>query len=94
MKHHYIVCYDIANNKRRYQVDKVLAQYGCRIQLSVYDIVLNQWQLANLRAQIKQHIVQDEDRVHYYPLCCWCRKNTRRLGSAFLDDSNNFTCVC
>lgn len=94
MKHHYLVCYDIANNKRRYHVDRCLAQYGERIQLSVYDIVLNTWQLDSLRTQLRAIIAADEDRIHYYPLSQSSRQNTQLIGAAFLAEPNTFTCIC
>lgn len=94
MKHHYIVCYDIASNQRRYHVDRTLAQYGHRIQFSVYEIVIAPWQLTSLRSALGELIDPEADKLHYYPICFWCRKRAQLVGAANWATLSDITCIC
>ncbi len=44
----YIVVYDISNNKERGKLDKILAKFGFRVQLSVYECMLTRRDLTDL----------------------------------------------
>ncbi|MBQ4863006.1 CRISPR-associated endonuclease Cas2 [Pseudoalteromonas sp. MMG013] len=89
MPHHYVICYDTPCDKRRYRIDKTLAGYGERIQLSVYECCLSESQFTRLRHQIRQ-IVTDDDALNYYPVCCHCQLRRHGIASAVVYDPSSF----
>ena len=50
---HYLVCYDVTNNRERRRVAKVVEAYGLRIQLSVFECRLSRTALGRLRKQLE-----------------------------------------
>ena len=48
----YIVAYDIANNRRRLKVAKILESWGYRIQESVFQLRLDTDSLARVRSSL------------------------------------------
>ncbi|WP_082079032.1 CRISPR-associated endonuclease Cas2 [Pseudoalteromonas rubra] len=89
MPHHYVVCYDTSCNKRRYRIDKILAGFGERIQLSVYECCLSDSQFLLLRQKIRSTITCD-DVINYYPVCCHCQDRRHGIASARLYNSVSF----
>lgn len=67
-----VIAYDIANERRRYRVVKVVEKYGVRINYSVYECMLTLSQLGNIQKKIERIIVKREDTVVYYPICVNC----------------------
>lgn len=68
----YIIAYDIGDRKRREHIAKLLANYGNRIQYSIFLCELNK-ELLNILVNKLLLIINDkEDSVHVYPLCDNC----------------------
>ena len=65
----YIVCYDIAHNRRRHRVSKLLEGYGNRIHESVFECELNARKLSIMRRTLKKHLCVINDKLRIYPLC-------------------------
>jgi CRISPR-associated protein Cas2 len=64
-----VLClFDITCNKRRRKANKLLAGYGERVQCSVYECQISHKQLILIQKRMGA-MVQDGDRLHYYPLC-------------------------
>ncbi|MCB1584513.1 MAG: CRISPR-associated endonuclease Cas2 [Xanthomonadales bacterium] len=76
-----LVFYDICDKKRLYRVAKLLLEYGIRIQYSVFEMKIKQKDLRTLQKQIA-HIINAEDKVHYYPLCIKDLKKRKADGQA------------
>lgn len=76
----YVVCYDIPDNKRRTRVAKCLDGYGDRVQLSVFEALLDHVLIERLIGRLMDLIDEDEDRVRIYALCSTCTDKTRKLG--------------
>lgn len=89
MPHHYVICYDTSCNKRRYYIDKVLAGFGERIQLSVYECCLTQSQFTLLRNQLR-HVISNDDILNYYPICCHCQVRRHGVAKAQVYDPQHF----
>jgi CRISPR-associated protein Cas2 len=87
---HYLICYDITSNKRRYRLDKLLAGFGERIQLSIYECRLTQGEVQQLVAQMKG-LIADEDNILVYPNCHWCCEKRLAQGDAALLPQTDFT---
>jgi CRISPR-associated protein Cas2 len=64
----YIVCYDIANDKRLKRVFKVCKNHGTHLQFSVFECDLNPRELVALQRELKGEIKQDEDQVLFISL--------------------------
>ncbi|MBR8842765.1 MULTISPECIES: CRISPR-associated endonuclease Cas2 [Pseudoalteromonas] len=89
MAHHFVICYDTPCNKRRYRIDKILAGYGERIQLSVYECRLSESQFNLLRFELRQ-VISIEDVLNYYQVCCHCQSRRHGVAAATLYDPTGF----
>lgn len=67
-----VVAYDITDNKRRNRIVKLLLKYGSRINFSVFECMLTDSQLEQLKVEIFGKINSKEDIVVYYPICVKC----------------------
>ena len=80
----WVVCYDIPDNKRRRQVQKILEGAGRRVQYSVFACELDTDKLDRLEKQLRNAINDEEDNVQFYPLNEADIKKVRMLGRATL----------
>ena len=77
-----VICYDIADTKRRTKLAKLLLSYGHRVQESVFHCRLaSDRDLDKLIKRIEKHINTSQDNCHIYHLCGWCEKGYHTLGS-------------
>ena len=65
----WVICYDIADNRRRNRIANALLGYGERVQESVFECHLDNALLRRLQAELLPLINTDTDRLRYYPLC-------------------------
>ncbi|MBM7865802.1 CRISPR-associated endonuclease Cas2 [Heliobacterium gestii] len=77
---HYVVTYDIADDKRRSKVFKTLKDYGTHVQESVFEVVLMTEDYVELRHKLLRRIHRDEDSVIFYRQCRACEHDVERLG--------------
>lgn len=75
----YIICYDIANTKRRVKTSLVLEKFGIRVQESVFE--------ATMPIAVKQRLIKliskittIKDTVRIYPICKDCYSKTLEIG--------------
>ncbi|MDE6681783.1 MAG: CRISPR-associated endonuclease Cas2, partial [Muribaculaceae bacterium] len=68
-KNFVVIAYDIADDRRRNKVMKVLEKVGTRINLSVFECMLTDRQFEKLKKDIYDKINIKEDSVAYYPIC-------------------------
>ena len=80
----YLVCYDIADDKRRRRLAVILEGYGDRIQYSIFEAVLTESLYARMMEDIEEIIDPDEDRVSIVGLCTSCDARRVHLGLAEL----------
>ena len=82
-----IVAYDVANNRRRTRLANYLQGWGYRMQESVFQLRLENWELDEVRERVDGIIDADDDVVHVYPLCAACCGRAEVFGTApALDD--------
>lgn len=62
-RRHFLVTYDIADDKRRDKVFKTLMGAGDHVQYSVFLCDLNPTELAELRRQVRPLLHQDDDQL-------------------------------
>ncbi len=89
---HYVIAYDIADDKRRDRVVKALKGTGYRVQYSLFEAELSEESLLQLRMTIGRAIVPSEDSVIYYSRCGHCREDVIRDGKSLdpLDDEDMY----
>ena len=75
--HHFIVVsYDIPKDKRRTKVSKALADYGERVQYSVFECWLRKAEFKRLRQRLQPIVNAKEDDLRFYHLCENCRRKS------------------
>lgn len=62
-RRHYMISYDIADDKRRYHVFRLLHDYGDRAQYSVFFCELSARELAALRGRLDRLVNHRQDQV-------------------------------
>lgn len=71
-KNFVVVAYDVADDRRRRQVVKLLERVGLRVNFSVFECMLTDAQYAKLQIDIQKKLKAKEDSVVYYPICIDC----------------------
>lgn len=64
-----VVCYDIADRRRRYRVARLLEGFGDRVQKSVFECRLDRERESSLRRELNALIKPAEDKLRFYCLC-------------------------
>jgi len=88
---HVVVTYDIADDRRRTKIHKVLKSYGQWMQFSVFECrELTNAQYAKLRSRLNRLIDGEEDSVRFYFLCACCEAKVERIGGERVRDDSIF----
>lgn len=77
---HFVIAYDVEENKRRNKVMSALKDYGMRVQYSVFECDLDTRRLDALRERLEALIDRRKDRLHIYPMCDACFFRSESLG--------------
>ena len=77
---YYTVAYDIANDRRRNAVAKILLDFGARIQFSVFECNTDRRAYLRLQDRLLGAINPNEDTVTFYHLCRSCENGIERIG--------------
>lgn len=82
MKAHYLVCFDISDDKVRTRVGKRLLRHGDRVQESVFEVALaSRAEFERLLRDVRK-LLEDEQELRFYRLCRDCRKASMRVDGA------------
>jgi len=76
----YLIAYDICNNRRLGKVRNALKGYSTGGQKSVYECFLTESELSLITRNLKELILEEEDRIHIFRMDIRCR--THALGIA------------
>jgi len=87
MKKYIVVAYDIADDKRRNKVASILSAYGKRANYSVFECLLDESDIAEMKAKVCKHIRKKKDTIIYYHLCRSCIEKIERIGNSFQEES-------
>jgi CRISPR-associated protein Cas2 len=68
MRSTYLVCYDIADDKRLRRVFKTMRNFGDHLQFSVFECQFTPADLARCRAELAEIIRPDKDQVLFVNL--------------------------
>ena len=84
-----IIAYDVADDDDRARVAALLLQFGVRVQLSVYECVLEADDLEDLLVRASELLEPGYDRLLVLPQCEDCLKGRRVVGPqrGILDES-------
>ena len=71
---HYLVAYDMPDNKKRKKLGELLEKYGTRVNFSVFEVTINETKLKQLLKRLKEEKLIDKktDSVRFYHLCQNC----------------------
>lgn len=79
----YLVSYDIASDRIRRKVSKVLENYGRRIQYSVFECDVDEKTYQKMYAEVLEETGNLSDgSVRFYYLCKSCAPKMRMIGIA------------
>ncbi|WP_424831263.1 CRISPR-associated endonuclease Cas2 [Ruegeria sp.] len=81
----FVVCYDIADDKRRQRVAQILDAYGDRIQGSVFELPVTAKLMQDCLDAIVDVLDIAKDGLIVYPLCAQCNEKTRYFGISLRD---------
>ena len=76
----YLLTCDIADDKRRLRIAKLMESVGERVQHSVFEAYLTPQQLEKLLKRIGKTMSAKEDSLRIYQLCASCREKVRTEG--------------
>jgi CRISPR-associated protein Cas2 len=76
----WVITYDIADNRRRRELAKLLSQRLERVQESVFEGWLNFMEIREVIAQVEQIIEPEADKVRAYPLAVRNEKRYQFVG--------------
>lgn len=85
-----VVSYDIAEDKRRTKIHKMLKSYGQWMQYSVFECSLTKTEYAKLRSRLSKVIKPEEDSIRFYWLCACCQDKVERIGGEQVRDDSIF----
>lgn len=74
------VAYDVRDDKRRTKLADALQNYGKRVQLSVFECLLDEPQVERVRKAVARIIATEEDTVRIYRLCGVCEPKVEVVG--------------
>ena len=89
---HYLVSYDITDDRSRQRIADLLLDYGDRIQKSVFEADLDADDLATILRKAEP-LIAEEDSFRIYPLCKACRAGLILRGSATRVEDATYTII-
>ena len=78
---HYLVCYDIVEDRPRYRVAKLLEAYGLRVQKSVFEVIVDDPHFPWLETRLTRFIDLSTDQIRFYPLSKRSVQKQKILGT-------------
>lgn len=77
----YLIAYDIASNRRRTKLHKLLCGFGKWTQYSFFECFLTEKERILLSHRIEQLIDAKQDNVRIYHVCSPCQEKADTYGS-------------
>ena len=74
------MAYDVADDKRRNKVHKVLKAFALPTQYSLFECRLTPEDVLSLKVRLLEVLNQEEDSLILLPLCSTCRGKLERYG--------------
>src|SRR5258708_671642 len=77
---HFVVAYDVVQDRRRTKVMNTLKDFGLRVQYSVFECELTMARADELKERLGKLIDAKRDKLHMYPMCDACFFRSESLG--------------
>lgn len=77
---HYLIAYDITDDRRRRMIVKLLMNYAYRIQFSIFEFTATESIAQKIYERVKRIIEENEDSVSIYELCSEDWNKRIRMG--------------
>ena len=68
-KRHWLVLYDIREERRLVKIAKIMASYGQRVQKSVFEVYAPKAVVMDLKCRVEQVIDMEEDFILLFEVC-------------------------
>ncbi len=68
----WMICYDIADDRVRREMEKLLYGFGEKVNFTVFECTLQARQFDSLWQRMVALINEGSDSLRAYPLCTWC----------------------
>jgi CRISPR-associated protein Cas2 len=81
-----VVSYDVPSDKRRTKLAHALEDFGTRVQLSVFECLLEEEQVVRMRRRIDGLVEAGEDSVRIYRLCGGCAPKVEIVGLGVISE--------
>ena len=81
-----VVSHNVPDDRRRTRLAHALQDFGRRVQLSVFECLLNADQEQRLRSRLVRLMDPEEDNVRIYRLCETCRLKIEVQGKGALTE--------
>ena len=81
-----VVSYDVPSDRRRAKLAHALEDFGRRVQLSVFECLLDEDQVQRMKARIERLTKPEEDSVRIYRLCGGCAPKVEVVGLGVLSE--------
>ena len=86
----WLVSFDVADDKRRYRLTRVLLDYGQRLQESVFWLECEDDLAERIRLRLRQAIDEADDNLFIVPACEACVKKMEGMGKARIPEIPEF----
>ena len=93
MKKFYVISYDISDDRKRYKVEKLLKDYGKRVQKSVFECIITEAELLKIKRKVEKIIDFNTDSVRFYFLCTRCRNNIEVSGLGMINEESSVVII-
>lgn len=93
MKKHFVISYDISDDRKRYRIDKELKNHGIRVQKSVFECIITEAQFLKLKSKLEKFINHDTDSLRYYYLCKGCVDSIQTAGNTPNAENTEFQII-
>lgn len=78
----WVIAYDVACDRRRERVARLLEACGERVQYSVFEAEMRHDELAHLVDALASELAPPADRLRVWRLCGACQRATHAVGGA------------
>ncbi len=87
---HFLLIYDIRDDKRLRKIAKIMEKYSIRVQKSVFEMYASEKTLKKLRYEVSD-IISEEDYVVYFKICEKDWQRREKYGKeVFVEDIKSY----
>lgn len=77
----YVISYDIASDRLRNKIAKILEEYGIRIQYSVFECTIGERKYMELYSKLMELMTGiEEGNIRFYFICGKCENKIKTIG--------------